>query len=338
MPTEMQDPTAKTALIIGASSGIGEALARVLDQSGYRLALAARRTERLQALQQTLKQPSKIGTVDLTRAAQAMERLTDLIKSTGKVDLAVITAGVALFNRELDWEMERQTVAVNVEGFVAAANTLFLCFCQQGRGHLAAVSSVAAIRGSGRAPAYNASKAFVSNYLEGLRLKARMMHLPIFVTDIRPGFVATAMLHGAGLPWVATPETAAGQIYRAIARNRKTAYITESGPGGAVHPVWLKPCLLSNGVQKGVARLFENLRPPEKTAHRKRITDGLGAGGRALLGFSSAELLSVGMSQPIIALTKNFVDACRTDTAHFEVSLHEGKDTVIGKSPEERGE
>ncbi len=226
MPPEIQDATSKEALIVGASSGIGEALARVLDKNGYRLTLAARSTQRLQALQQSLSRNSQISTVDLTRPAQAMEQLTDLMKSMEKVDLVVITAGVAVLNRNLDWEAERQTVAVNVDGFVAATNAAFHAFCSQGSGHLAAVSSVAAIRGSGRAPAYNASKAFVSNYLEGLRFKARMMRLPLFVTDIRPGFVATPMLQGAHLPWVATAETAAVQIFRALVKKRKTVYVT----------------------------------------------------------------------------------------------------------------
>jgi short-subunit dehydrogenase len=88
------------------------------------------------------------------------------------------------------------------------------------------ISSIAAIRGSGAAPAYAASKAFMSNYLEGLRIKAFKTGLPIVVTDIQPGFVDTAMAQGQGLFWVAPPNTAALQIYKAIERKAKHAYVT----------------------------------------------------------------------------------------------------------------
>ena len=69
-------------------------------------------------------------------------------------------------------------------------------------GHIVGISSIAAIRGNGDAPAYNASKAFVSNYLEGIRQKVSKLNLNITVTDIQSGFVDTAMAKGEGLFWV----------------------------------------------------------------------------------------------------------------------------------------
>ena len=75
----------------------------------------------------------------------------------------------------------------------------------------------------GAAPAYNASKAFVSNYMEGLRQKVRKPNLPITVTDIQPGLVDTAMAQGEGLFRVAPPEKAARQIHEVIKRRRKHA-------------------------------------------------------------------------------------------------------------------
>ncbi len=89
------------------------------------------------------------------------------------------------------------------------------------------ISSLAALRGNSLAPAYNASKAFVSTYLQGLRYKVARLGLPITITDIQPGFVDTAMAQSPSLFWVASPEKAAGQIYEAIRRKRKQATITK---------------------------------------------------------------------------------------------------------------
>lgn len=94
-------------------------------------------------------------------------------------------------------------------------------------GQLVGISSIAAIRGDGDAPAYSASKAFVSNYMEGLRKKVTKLGLIITVTDIQAGFVDTAMAKGDGLFWVASPQKAAQQIYNAIERKRKHVYITK---------------------------------------------------------------------------------------------------------------
>jgi short-subunit dehydrogenase len=145
----------------------------------------------------------------------------------GSVDLVVVSAGVGYINPELAVSKELDTVATNVAGFTAVANVAFHHFVGRGTGHLVGISSVAGIRGSADAPAYNASKAFVSNYLEGLRQKAVRAGLAITVTDVRPGFVDTDMAKGEGRFWVAPPAKAAAQIYRAIELKRPHAYITK---------------------------------------------------------------------------------------------------------------
>jgi short-subunit dehydrogenase len=91
---------------------------------------------------------------------------------------------------------------------------------------LVAISSVAALIGSRQAPAYSASKAFVSNYLEGLRGVMRNLRLPITITDIRAGFVDTVMAQGSGIFWMASREKAARQIYHAITKKRAHIYVT----------------------------------------------------------------------------------------------------------------
>ncbi|HEX3045891.1 MAG TPA: SDR family NAD(P)-dependent oxidoreductase, partial [Bacillota bacterium] len=99
-------------------------------------------------------------------------------------------------------------------------------FLEQGHGVLVGISSIAGIRGNPIAPAYNASKAFVSNYLEGLRCKVKKLPMNIKIVDIRPGFVDTAMAKGDRLFWVASPQKAAQQIYRCIQQGKEKAYIT----------------------------------------------------------------------------------------------------------------
>ena len=106
------------------------------------------------------------------------------------------------------------------------ATEAFHHFQQQGSGQLAGISSVAALRGS-TVPAYAASKAFVANYLEGLRIRARKLKLPIDIIDIRPGYVETPLTHGQpGMFWVADAATAAWDCLRAIERRKRVAYIT----------------------------------------------------------------------------------------------------------------
>ena len=138
----------------------------------------------------------------------------------------MLNAGTGNLNPELDWMKEQQTLDVNVYGFCALAGEVYKFFAKQGKGHLVGISSIGALRGNSLAPAYNASKAFMSNYLEGLRKKAFQANIPIIITDIKPGFVDTDMAKGQGKFWVATPQKAAEQIYSAINKQKKHAYIT----------------------------------------------------------------------------------------------------------------
>jgi short-subunit dehydrogenase len=93
-------------------------------------------------------------------------------------------------------------------------------------GQIVGISSVAALRGNPLAPAYNASKAYQSNYLQSLRIKSRKAGKDIRVTEIRPGFVDTDMAKGDKLFWVASPEKAALLMYKAIIRKKRVAYIS----------------------------------------------------------------------------------------------------------------
>ena len=214
------------AIIVGASSGIGAALAHELAARGYTLGLVARREDLLQQLQAQLPVRSYIRRVDVADPDSAMPVLRELIAEMGDVELFVLNAGVGFLNRDLDWGPELETIEVNVTGFCAALNVALRTLEQRSSGHIVGISSIAALRGSRHAPAYAASKAFMSNYLEGIRHYCHKRGLSIAVTDIQPGFVRTAMAKGEGLFWVASPEKAAQQICEAIFAKRPHAYIT----------------------------------------------------------------------------------------------------------------
>lgn len=232
----------KKAIIIGATSGIGRELAKILSLNNYIVGMAGRRTELLSNLQREIS-GSYIKRIDVTESEEAITLLKELIQEMGGMDMIVISSGVGFINPELDWKQEKETINVNISGFAAIANAAFKYFSNQGSGHIVGISSVAAIRGSGEAPAYNASKAFVSNYLEGLRQKASKSGIAITVTEIQPGFIDTAMAKGEGLFWVSPPGKAARQIFKAITGKKKHAYITKRWRLIAlllkIMPVWI---------------------------------------------------------------------------------------------------
>ena len=215
------------AIVIGASSGIGEALARVLARNGYEVGLAARRGELLERLAGELETKSYIKIIDVTQFTEAMVRLEELIREMGDVDLIVINSGVGHKSDKLEFESQKKTIDVNVSGFVAMAVVAYNYFLARKMGHIVGISSIAAVRGSGGSPSYNASKAFEYNYMQGLRSRAWHNKVPIAITAIQPGYVRTPMLEGAkDLFWEASADEAAGQIFDAIRKKRKQAYIT----------------------------------------------------------------------------------------------------------------
>jgi len=220
------DTVMRKAIIIGASSGIGRELAKILSGNEYVVGVMARRVQLLEELGKDVKGTLFVQRIDVAGVESAMETLAKFIKKMGGVDLIVISAGTGEVNNRLDWHLESETIETNVSGFAALVNVAMHHFMERGSGHLVGILSIAALRGGRESPAYNASKAFESNYLEGLRQKVRKSGWPITITDIKPGFVNTAMAKGEGIFWAAEPEKAARQIYHAIKRKKSTAYIT----------------------------------------------------------------------------------------------------------------
>ncbi|MDP3981785.1 MAG: SDR family NAD(P)-dependent oxidoreductase [Chlamydiota bacterium] len=218
----------KKVIIVGASSGIGKALSYAFAEEGYELGLTARRVELLEQIKQDFPDRIWIQHMDVRQSDEAMQGLDRLIQIMQGVDIVVINAGVGYGNEEhLDWWKEKDTIDVNVLGFAAMCNTAARYFIARKEGHIVGISSIAALRGHSHAPAYNASKAFMSNYMEGIRHLFIRRGLKISVTDVKPGYVDTPMTEGnPGMFWVATPQVAARQIIQAIKRRKRHVYVT----------------------------------------------------------------------------------------------------------------
>jgi short-subunit dehydrogenase len=221
-------PNNTKVIIIGATSGIGKALAQTFLEHNCIVGATGRRTHLLSDLSKKHKDNFFTQKMDITQIEDAIKNFNTLIENMQGVDIVILNAGTGYQNPKLDLEKTLQTIAVNVTGFATIANTTFNYFAKQRHGHLVGISSIASLIGNSKTPSYSASKAFVNSYLKGLRYKVSRENLNITVTNIMPGFVDTAMCKADGKAfWVACPQTAAQQIYNAIAKKKETAYVTK---------------------------------------------------------------------------------------------------------------
>lgn len=216
----------KKVIIIGASSGIGKELALCYIKAGHRVGITGRRKELLEEIQQQYPQQVCIEVFDVT-GNNNIHHLQNLIQMLDGMDVFVYNSGTADVHKELNEANEMITTKTNVLGFVELTAHAFNFFVNQGHGQIAATSSVAANRGNGWVPSYSASKAYMSNYMEALHIKAGKMKKNISVTDIQPGFVDTPMAKGDGIFWVATVAKAAGQMFYAIEKRKRKVYVTK---------------------------------------------------------------------------------------------------------------
>jgi short-subunit dehydrogenase len=238
----------RKVIIIGATSGIGWELAKLYIQNGDMVGVTGRRGHLLDNLQQQF--PSQVVTecFDVT-GQENIKHLESLIRKLEGLDLLIYNSGYGEISETLDWAIDKQTTLINVVGFVEIVNYTFNYFVKMGRGQIAATSSIASIRENSLAPAYSASKAYLSVYMAGLHLKARKMkkkdhHIEVSISDILPGFVRTRMAkarpddprmndsvgpavgRGKGRFWEAPVEKAARQIFGAIQKKKRRTYIT----------------------------------------------------------------------------------------------------------------
>ena len=217
----------KKAIIIGASSGIGRGISLELLKKDYKIGISARREERLNEIKKV--NPENVIVKVFDSSKEKNDILLDyFINKLDGVDLIIYCSGIGILNKELDYNIEKKVNNLNVSGFTQVINHAYNYFVKEGSGHIVNISSIASEIGNGIAPSYNASKAYQANYLQGLRFKSIKIKLPIFLTDVRPGFVDTEILMGNKdkLLWVAPLEKACKQIVAGIDRKSKVLYIT----------------------------------------------------------------------------------------------------------------
>lgn len=210
----------KRVVIIGASSGMGQEVAKLLLAEGCHLGIAARREDRLLELKQLAPDRVEVQAIDVT-AEDAEMRLRELINRLGGMNLFFYASGIGKQNRTLTPDIELNTVNTNGMGFTRMIGEAYRYFAEQGKGHIAAITSIAGTKGLGPAPSYSATKAMQNVYLQALEQQANARNLKIRFTDIRPGFVDTDLLKGDfHYPMMLKPENVARQIVRAINNKR----------------------------------------------------------------------------------------------------------------------
>jgi short-subunit dehydrogenase len=219
----------KKIIIIGATSGIGEALAKEYNKKGCKIGIAGPSVTKLARIAQEMGTNFFYQPLDIRIKKELEEGIKKLITALGGMDIFIICAGTGYSCEtgylDLRLELQEEVVAVNITGFIDAIEYASNYFTTYNQGHIVALSSILCLRGSAEAPAYSASKAFIANYLAGMRQYYKNKNIPIVVTDIRPGSVHTAMGQASSF-WRSSGETAAQQIYKAIEKKKKVAYIT----------------------------------------------------------------------------------------------------------------
>ncbi|MDR0618404.1 MAG: SDR family NAD(P)-dependent oxidoreductase [Bacteroidales bacterium] len=214
----------KRAIVIGATSGIGKEVALLLAKQGWIVGAAGRRENKLLELQQEI--PSvHIKSLDVT-SADAPFKINELISEMGGMDLFFLSSGIGKQNAALDETIELQTLETNGVGFTRVITAAYRYFRKQGNGHIAAISSIAGTKGIGTAPSYSATKKFQNTYLQALAQLAYLEKIPIQITDIRPGFVDTALLdEGHYYPMKMKPQKVACSIVKAVNHRRRIKII-----------------------------------------------------------------------------------------------------------------
>jgi len=219
------------ALVIGASSGIGEALARRLAADGARVALVARRETELRRVMDEINaaagEDRAVAVAHDVRASKEIpELLPEIARVLGGLDLVIYAAGVMIdvSEDEYDTDKDREMIEVNLLGAVAWLNPAADRFARLERGTIVGIGSVAGDRGRSGNPVYCTSKAAFHAYLEALR--NRVARLGVRVVTIKPGFVDTAMTRGKeGLFWLISADRAAEIILAKVRRGAVTAYV-----------------------------------------------------------------------------------------------------------------
>ena len=215
----------KRAIIIGATSGIGQEVARILLAEGWLLGIAGRREDNLKEFQKLAPERIQTQVIDI-RKEGAEKELETLIQKVGGMDLYFHGSGIGNQNKFLKPEIEINTLETNGTGFVRMVTAAFNYFKERNKGQIAIISSIAGTKGLGIAPAYSATKRFQNTYIDALEQMAHFSGKSICFTDIRPGFVATGLLNdGKHYPMLMNKEKVAKDIVKALKRKKRVIVI-----------------------------------------------------------------------------------------------------------------
>ena len=246
----------KCALVIGASSGIGRAMARELARQGVRVAMVARRQALLERL--CLEINDEAGEVralafahDVRDVEGAGALVQTIAHELGGLDLVVYAAGIlpTVGPTQFSTDVDVQTIQTNFVGAVAWLNPVATRFAEARSGTIVGISSVAGDRGRRGNPLYNATKAALNMYLESLRNRLAVKGVRVLIA--KPGYVRTPMLGKGKTPLpAATAEDTARAILDAAARGKRVLYT----------PRWWR--IVSLGLRVIPAPLFERLPIP----------------------------------------------------------------------------
>lgn len=211
----------KTALVTGASSGLGRGLAGWLAKRGVKVYAAARRTELLESLKAEsgdLVVPMKL---DVSNGDATFAAVAELDVECGGLDLVIANAGGGdeTDPAKLKWPSIKHMIDLNVAGATATLTGALPAMIERGRGHLVGMSSLAGLMPLPQASTYCATKAYLAMFLNSLRLDCEPKG--VAVTSIHPGFVSTAPNAGKKLPFLMTPEDAVERMGKALLRKAK---------------------------------------------------------------------------------------------------------------------
>ena len=214
-------------MFFGATSGIGRGLAIKLAEDGYQVMITGRREERLEELKATKPEAFLVRRHDITDLEDSDKLFDQLQQTLGEVDLIIHNSGIGQDNFDLTWDKDLPTLKTNVLGAAKVYQRAYNFFKEQGRGHLVSITSIASLTGNRHVPAYHASKSFQSSYMESLWMKAqKTKKAKIDVTEILPGYIDTDIITGETF-WMAPLDKGVAQIYRAIQKKKRRAYITK---------------------------------------------------------------------------------------------------------------
>jgi short-subunit dehydrogenase len=222
----------RRGIVIGASDGLGAALARRLAREGYTLALLARRQELLDALCDEInhassEQRARAYSHDVTEYDQVPGLLRRIVADLGGLDLVVFVAGINYPPGGIDkynFANDRRMVETNLIGAMAWLSPVAAMFQSARAGQVVGIASVAGDRGRVGNPGNNTSKAGLATYLEALR--NRLTRYGVNVLTVKPGFIKTKMLQAAqgSTPFAITPEKAAEDIWKAMKKRKQVVY------------------------------------------------------------------------------------------------------------------